>query len=76
MCLIILPKEDRFGEWTEAIRERRMAVKEKRRRLLYEMLPCLRPNVTVNEGTPQQKDIEPPQYASKVSLPLDTEVVK
>ena len=37
------------------------------------MLPWLWPDVTVNEGPSQQKDIEPPQYASKVSVTAGTE---
>ena len=73
MCLIILPKDDRVLEWSEAVRERKKALRENRRRILFKMLPCLRPAVT--DGPLPQEDVKPPQYASKNSLPLKKEVV-
>jgi hypothetical protein len=76
-CIILVNKEavDRWWEWKRAGRERR-------RRFLQQVLPCLRPTIDEDQHkAPQQaeqhpEDSTPPRYASETSLLLSKEVMK
>jgi hypothetical protein len=78
MCFIILVNResvDRYWEW-------KLAGRERRRKFLQKILPCLRPAVNRDQyGASQQTDhhIEDgklPRYASETSLLLTKEVEK